>query len=131
MTANQSSSIIKNPNTKKSIAALKRYAKAEAALKAMEKEAGAATVQIKQAMIDAGVEKVTFDPELTGIEGYITLAERTNYKADDISLVPEEYTKPTLDTEKVKAQATLTGQLPMGVVESKTTYVTKKIKLAE
>lgn len=131
MTANQSSSIIKNPNTKKSIAALKKYAKAEAALKAMEKEAAAATAQIKQAMIDAGVEKVTFDPELTGIEGYITLAERTNYKAEDISLVPEEYTKPTLDTDKVKAQATLTGQLPVGVVESKTTYVTKKIKLAE
>lgn len=131
MTTNQFSSLVKNPNTKKAIAVLKRYAKAEAALKAMEKEAAAATAQIKQAMIDAGAEKVTFDPELTGIEGYITLAERTNYKADDISLVATEYTKRTLDTDKVKAQHTLTGQLPVGVVESKTTYITKKIKLAE
>lgn len=129
MTANQSNAIIKNPNTKKAVAALRNYAKLESELKVAEKEAKAATEVIKQAMIDAGVPKIDFDPELTGIEGYITLAERTNYKADDISEVPEEYTKPTLDTDKVKAQHTLTGQLPVGVVESKTQYITKKLKV--
>lgn len=133
MTANQASAIITNPNTKKAVAKLRKYAKLEAQLKAAEKEAKAATEQIKQAMIDAGVPKVEFDPELTGIKGYITLAERTNYKAEDIDQVPEEYTKTTvvLDTEKVKAQATLTGQLPVGVVESKTQYITKKLEVVE
>lgn len=129
MTQNQSNAIIKNPNTKKAIVALRNYAKLESELKVAEKEAKAATEIIKQAMIDAGVPKIDFDPELTGIEGYITLAERTSYKADDISEVDEQYTKPTLDTEKVKAQHTLTGQLPVGVVESKTQYVTKKLKV--
>jgi hypothetical protein len=131
MTTTQSSSLVKNPNTKKAIAVLKRYAKAEAALKALEAESKDATEQLKQAMIDAGVPKLVFDPELSGIEGYITLAERINYKADDISLVPAEYTKPTLDTDKVKAQHTLTDQLPVGVVETRTQYITKKIKLVE
>lgn len=131
MTANQSNQLVKNPNTKKAIAALRKYAKLETQLKAAEKEAKVATETIKQAMIDANVPKIIFDPELTGITGYITLAERTNYKAEDIEQVPAEYTKPTLDTDKVKAQHTLTGQLPVGVVESKTQYITKKIELAE
>lgn len=131
MTTNQSSSLVKNPNTKKAIAVLKRYAKAEAALKALEAESKEATEQLKQAMIDANVPKLVFDPELSGIEGYITLAERVNYKADDIESVPAEYTKRTLDTDKVKAQHTLTGQLPVGVVESRTQYITKKVKLVE
>lgn len=133
MTANQSNAIITNPNTKKAIAALKKYAKLESQLKAAEKEAKAATEQIKQAMIDGNVPKVEFDPELTGIKGYITLAERVSYKADDIDQVAEEYTKTTvvLDTDKVKAQATLTGQLPVGVVESRTQYITKKLEVVE
>lgn len=134
MTANQSASIIKNPNTKKAVAALKKYAKLEMQLKAAEKEAKIATETIKQAMIDANVSKIDFDPELSGVEGYITLAERTNYKLDEgvtPEEIPEKYTKRVLDTEKVKAEAVLTGQLPGGVVESKTQYVTKKIKVVE
>ncbi len=131
MTANQSTQLVKNPNTKKAVAALRKYAKLEMQLKAAEKEAKAATETIKQAMIDANVPKIEFDPELSGIEGYITLAERTSYKAEDLSEVAEEFTKPTLDTDKVKAQHTLTGQLPAGVVESKTQYITKKIKVVE
>jgi hypothetical protein len=126
MTANQSTTLVKNPHTKKAIAVLQRFAKKEAAYKAAEKEAKEATELIKEAMIAGGVTKIDIDlPEFTG---YITLAERTNYKAEDISEVPEEYTKPALDTDKVKAQHTLTGQLPVGVVESKTQYVTKKFK---
>ena len=132
MTTNQSNSIVKNPNTKKAVAVLKRYAQAEATLKALEKEAKAATDEIKQAMIDQGVEKITFDPELTGgISGYITLAERVTYKADDIMEVEAKYLKSVLDTDKVKAEATLSGKLPDGVSVSKTQYVTKKIKLED
>lgn len=131
MTTKQSQQLVQNPNTKKAITALRKYAIAEEKLKALAKDAEEATALLKQAMIDANVPKMVFDPELSGIEGYITLAERTNYKAEDISEVPAEYTKPTLDTDKVKAQHTLTGQLPVGVVESKTPYITKKLKVVK
>lgn len=130
MTANQSTQLVKNPNTKKAIASLKKYAELQAQLKANEEEANEATAVIKEAMIEQNVQKIEFDPEVTGIKGYITLAERTSYKAEDITEVAPEYTKSVLDTEKVKAQATLTGQLPAGVVESKTNYITKKVELA-
>ena len=126
MTTNQSAQLVKNPNTKKAIAILTKFAKLEAQYKAAEAQAKEATEQIKQAMIEAGVPKIEVDlPEITG---YITLAERTNYKAEDIGEVPAEFIKQALDTTKVKAQATLTGELPAGVVESKTQYITKKFK---
>lgn len=129
MTSNQSNQLVKNPNTKKAIAVLQKFASVEATYKAAEKEAKEATELIKNAMIEAGVPRIEIDlPELTG---YITLAERTNYKAEAITDVPIEYTKLALDTDKVKAQAVLTGQLPDGVVESKTQYITKKFKVVE
>lgn len=131
MTANQSNTIIKNPNTKKAIAALKKYAKAEAQLKALEKEAANATAELKQAMIDQNVNKIEFDPELTGISGYITLAERTNYKATDIDAVDDQFKKFSLDTEKVKAAHVLNDNLPAGIEVTKTQYITKKIKLED
>ena len=131
MTTNQSAAIIKNPNTKKAVAALKKYAKLETQLKAAEKEAKAATDQIKQAMIDGNVERIEFDPALTGIKGYITLAERTNYKVTDLDELDDQFKSLTADTAKIKAQHTLTGELPAGVETSKTQYITKKIELAD
>lgn len=129
MTQNQSSILVKNPNTKKAIAVLERYAKLETELKAMEAESKAATELIKEAMIAGGVDKITLDSDT--LTGYITLAERTTYSAEDLSEVDPKYTKPTLDSAKVKAEAVLTGQLPAGVIESKTQYITKKIKVVE
>lgn len=129
MTANQSSMLVKNPHTKKAIAVLERFAKLEAEYKELEKESKAATELIKEAMIAGGVDKITLDSET--LTGYITLAERTNYKAEDLSEVDDKYLKKTLDTAKVKAEAVLTGQLPAGVEESKTQYITKKIKVVE
>jgi len=129
MTANQSNAIVKNPNTKKAMAVLAKFAEKEAAYKAAEKEAKEATELIKNAMIEAGVPKIEID--LPNLTGYITLAERTNYRAEDLSQVADEFLKSALDTDKVKAQATLTGQLPAGVVESKTQYITKKFKAVE
>lgn len=126
MTANQSNSLVKNPNTKKALAVLQKFATLETQYKALEKEAKAATEFIKEAMIDQDVQKIDID--LPGLTGYITLAERTTYKAEDLSEVADEYLKLELDTNKVKAQAVLTGQLPVGVVESKTQYITKKFK---
>ena len=86
MTANQSAQLVKNPNTKKAIAVLQKFAATEAAYKAAEKEAKEASELIKEAMIEAGVPKIEID--LPGLTGYITLAERTNYRAADISEVP-------------------------------------------
>lgn len=131
MTANQSTQLVKNPNTKKAVAALRKYAKLETQLKAAEEAAKEATETIKQAMIDANVPKIEFDPELTGIKGYITLAERTNYKVTDIDELDDKFKKMTVDTTKVKAQHTLTGELPAGVETSTTQYITKKIEVVE
>lgn len=126
MTANQSNILVKNPNTKKAVAVLQKYAQLEAQLKATKKEADEATELIKEAMVDAGVPKIEID--MPGLSGYITLAERTNYKAENIMEVEAKYLKSVLDTDKVKAQHTLTGNLPDGVSESKTQYITKKFK---
>jgi hypothetical protein len=131
MTTNQSATIIKNPNTKKAVAALKKYAKLEVQLKAAEKEAKEANETIKQAMIDAGVERIEFDAELTGISGYITLATRKNYKVVDADELPDEFKTLSPDTAKVKAHEVLTGELPAGVETSETQYITKKIKLED
>jgi hypothetical protein len=151
MTANQSTALVKNPNTKKAVAVLTKFAKLETQYKAAEKEAKAATELIKNAMIEAGVPKIDID--LPTVTGYITLAERVGYKDDgatedvldevlhflathkSIDTVELEnklkYLKLTLDTDKVKAQATLTGSLPDGVAEARTQYITKKFKAKE
>lgn len=129
MTTNQSAQLVKNPNTKKAIAILTKFAELEAKYKEAEKEAKAATEQIKEAMIAGEVNKIVLDSET--LTGYITLAERTSYKAEDIGAVPSQFTKQALDTEKVKAEAVLTGKLPFGVTESKTQYITKKFKVLE
>jgi len=127
MTTNQSNQLVKNPNTKKAMAVLTKFATLETQYKTMEKEAKAATELIKEAMVAGGVDKITLD--MPGWEGYITLAERTNYRAEDLEQVAPEYLKSALDTDKVKAQAVLTGALPEGVTESKTQYITKKFKV--
>lgn len=129
MTNNQSAQLVKNPNTKKAIAILTKFAATEAAYKAAEKEAKEASEQITQAMIDAGVPKIEID--LPALTGYITLVEKTTYKAEDLEEVDKQFIKEALDTTKVKAQHTLTGQLPAGVEESKTQYITKKFKAVE
>lgn len=122
MTDNQTNQLVNHPNTKKALAALQKFAALEVQYKEQAAIVKEAENQIKQAMIDNGVQK------LEGDWGYITLAERTTYSAEDITEVDKKYLKPTLDTSKVKAQATLTGELPAGVTETKTQYITKKIK---
>ena len=126
MTQNQSNQLAKSPNTKKAIAVLEKFAKLEAEYKAMEKESKEAVELIKQAMIDNDITKIDVDTD--NYTGYITLAERVSYKADDIEAVDVKYLKPTLDTAKVKAEATLTGSLPDGITESSAQYITKKLK---
>lgn len=128
MTENQTAALVKSPNTKKAIAVLTKFAKLEAEYKAAEKEKKEAEELIKSAMIQANVPKIEID--MPGLTGYITLAERTSYKADDINDVAQEFLKPTLDTDKVKAKFVLTGTLPEGIIETKSQYITKKFKVA-
>lgn len=106
----------------KSLVALRKFAAAEAQLKEMKAKHDEVVDQIKAAMIENGVTR------LDGDWGYITLAERTTYKAPDIMEVDVKFLKSVIDTDKVKAEATLTGKLPDGVEESKTQYITKKLK---
>lgn len=129
MTTNQSTALVKNPNTKRAISTLQRLAKMEAQYKQLEKESKEAVALIKEAMIEQNIERVTIDTD--GLTGYITLAERTNYKAEDLDEVDNEFKKYSLDTEKVKAQAVLTGELPKGVITSKTKYITKSFKVLD
>lgn len=131
----------------KSLVALRKFAALESQLKAAKEQHDEVVEKIKEAMIAHGVQR------LDGDWGYITLAERTSYKAEDGALeeiweslidilrgdnIPGvdgvgladklKFTKPSLDTAKVKAEAVLTGQLPAGVTKSKTQYITKKLK---
>lgn len=106
----------------KSLVALRKYAALESQLKEAKARADEVTEQLKQAMIDNDVQKISGD------WGSITLAERVTYGADDISQVPKKLTKLTLDITKVKAEATLTGKLPKGVTENRTQYITKRLK---
>src|SRR5689334_21362680 len=101
MTANQSNALVKNPQTKKAIAVLQKFAAKEAAFKKLEAEKKEAEQLILDAMLERGITKIDIDtPTLTG---YITLVERTSYKASDIDAVPEKFTKTVkaLDTDKV------------------------------
>jgi len=106
----------------KSLVALRKFAAAEANLKVMKEQHDKVVDQIREAMIKNGVDRISGD------WGYITLAERTTYKAEDLEAVDSKYLKPTLDTAKVKAEAVLTGELPAGVSESKSQYITKRLK---
>lgn len=129
MTQKQSTQLVKSPNTKKALQTLKRFAELEAEYKALEKESKKATELIKDTMIEQGIDKVNID--MPGLTGYITLAERVSYKAEDLDMVEDKYLKSALDTSKVKAEVVLTGKLPEGVTETRTQYITKKLKTEE
>ena len=131
MTTKQSTAIVKNPHTKKAIAVLQKFAAKEAEFKKLEAEKKEAEATIRDAMIESGVEKIDID--LPNVTGYITLVERVTYKADDIDAVPEKFTKTVkaLDTDKVKAAAVLSDDLPKGVSKNVTQYITKKFKAVE
>jgi hypothetical protein len=77
------------------------------------------------------LEKVMVDSDFKSIKGdwgSITIADRTVYKAEDLDEVPKKFLKRTLDTSKIKAHAVMIGELPKGVTESHTKYLTKRIK---
>lgn len=106
----------------KSLVALKKFAKVEAQLKELKAKHDEVIEQVKQAMIDNGVQK------LSGDWGSITLAERSTFATENIDEVPLNLTKRVLDMKKVKAEVVLNGHLPSGISETKTKYITKRFK---
>lgn len=78
--------------------------------------------KVEQQMIENNIKSIKGD------WGSLTIAERTNYKAEDLEAVPRKFIKRTLDTTKVGAAAKLEGKLPKGITSSKTQYLTKRLK---
>lgn len=120
MTENQSAILVNSPNTKKAVAVLQKFAELEAQYKDLEKQKKEAEATLLEAMQEHGVRKIEGD------WGYITLATRQNFK--EIGKLAPRFTKTVLDSAKVKAHYTLTGELPAGVEVSETNYLTKRIK---
>jgi hypothetical protein len=76
---------------------------------------------IEEQMIEHNIKSVK------GEWGSITIAERTNYKAD-LDELPAKFIKKVADTTKIANFAKLEGELPKGVTTSTTKYLMKRIK---
>lgn len=122
MTDSQATQLAKSPATKKALAVLTKFAQAEADFKELDAQRKEAEAQLMEAMESHGINKISGD------WGYITKAVRKSFKviADE---VPAEFAKLALDTKKVAAHVTLTGEMPAGVEQNETQYLTKKISL--
>lgn len=120
LTEKQANALALNPDTKKAVAVLQKFAEAEATLKMLEAQKKEAEKMILEAMVNNGVQKVSGD------WGYITLATRKTFK--QTGDVQPKFLKKALDTTKVNAHYTLKGELPAGVELNETQYLTKKIK---
>ena len=121
MTENQANQLAKSPSTKKALAVLRKFAEAEANFKELDAQRKDAEAQLINAMEDAGIDKISGD------WGYITKATRKSFKMT--GEVAPEFLKSALDSKKVNAHVTLEGELPAGVEQSETVYLTKKITL--
>ena len=117
MTAKQSDLLTLKPETKKALAVLQKFAAQEVAFKKLEFAKKEAEATLLEAMVANDIVK------LEGDWGYITKAVRKTFKGFNA-----EFTKTVLDTTKVNAHVTLTGELPDGVVQSESSYLTKKFK---
>ena len=117
MTTKQSDLLATKPETKKALEVLRKFAAEERAFKELELKKKEAEATMLQAMIDNDIVK------LDGDWGYITRAVRKSFKGTN-----PEFMKSVLDTTKVGAYVTLTSQLPEGVTQTDTQYLTKKFK---
>ena len=117
MTTKQSDLLATKPETKKALAILQKFASEERAFKELALKKAEAEETLLKAMLDNDIVK------LEGDWGYITRAVRKNFHG-----MHPDFMKSVLDTTKVKAHVTLTGELPTGVTQSETPYITKKFK---
>ena len=77
--------------------------------------------KVEEQMIEHNVKSIK------GEWGSITIAERTNYKAD-LDELPAKFIKKVADTTKIGTFHKLENKLPKGVTISTTKYLTKIIK---
>jgi hypothetical protein len=117
MTTKQSDLLVAKPETKKALAVIQKFAAQEKAFKALEAEKKEAEKTILEAMVANDVVK------LEGDWGYITRATRKTYSGSN-----PDFMKSVLDTTKVAAHVTLNGDMPEGITQNETTYITKKFK---
>lgn len=81
--------------------------------------------ELESKMIEAGLKSVK------GKWGYVTIADRTDYKVADIELLPPKFIKKVADTDKIKNYYKLEGKLPKGVEMKHSQHLTKRIKSQE
>lgn len=117
MTTKQSDLFALKPATKKALAVIQKFAQQEKAFKELEAQKKEAEATLLEAMIANDVQKIEGD------WGYVTRATRKSYKGSN-----PEFMKSVLDTTKVSAHVTLNGELPEGITQSETQYITKRFK---
>jgi hypothetical protein len=106
-----------------------------AAAVALQKEVEEKIASLKEAQEKINstwkeVETVMIENDIKSIKGdfgSLTIAERTNYKAD-LDVLPAKFIKKVADTTKIATYAKLEDKLPKGVTISTTKYLTKRIK---
>lgn len=118
MTTKQSDLLATKPATKKALAILQKFAAQEKAFKELEVQKKEAEATILEAMVAHDIVKLEGDSW-----GYITRATRKSYKGAN-----DDFMKSVLDTTKVAAHVTLNGELPEGVTQTETQYLTKRFK---
>jgi hypothetical protein len=118
MTTKQSDLLATKPETKKALAVLQKFAEQEKAFKALEVSKKEAEATLLEAMVANDIVKLEGEDW-----GYITRATRRTFKGSN-----NEFMKTVLDTTKVGAYVTLNDQLPEGVEQTETQYLTKRFK---
>jgi hypothetical protein len=97
-----------------------RYVSLQKDLKALEKDLKAEWDKLKEGMVANSI------PKVDGEWGSISIVPQKSYKA--VGEAPKKFMKTVLDTEKVGAHVTLTGELPKGVEQSKIIKLVKRFK---
>ena len=82
--------------------------------------------ELKEQVFEAMVATDTKTVDTDSIR--VTVAERKNFKAEDIDKVPTDFIKFSLDTTRVNKHYKLYGELPEGVDMSETKYLLWKDK---
>lgn len=95
------------------------------------KQAQLRDAQSKSSEIWKRIESQMIDNNIKSIKGdwgSITIAERDNFKASNLELVPRKFIKKTLDTTKISQFYKLEDKLPAGVEHTTSKYLTKRLK---
>lgn len=96
------------------------YVSLQKELKKVEKELKSEWDKLKEGMV------ANSTPKVDGEWGSISIVSQKSYKA--VGEVPKKFMKTVLDTEKVGAHVTLTGELPKGVEQGEIIKLVKRFE---